>query len=135
RRNADTKMAAANDDMRVFSTSQGTDFTKGQRLTKYPSSFRGHAEHPAEHACVGLNLTVIDLPMTLLRDQLRAAEPAARKAARIPCGVAGSSSIETPKGASASLIALRIAAGAPIAPPSPRPFALVMENASDSVSR
>src|SRR5258708_22674481 len=61
--------------------------------------------------------------------------PAHRKAARIRCGVAGSSSIETPKGASASLMALRIAAGAPIAPPSPRPFALVIENASDWVSR
>src|SRR5215470_4479517 len=60
---------------------------------------------------------------------------APRKAARIRCGVAGSSSIETPKGASASLMALRIAAGAPIAPPSPRPFALVIENASDWVSR
>src|SRR5437899_11687921 len=61
--------------------------------------------------------------------------PAARNAARMRCGVAGSSSIETPKGASASLMALRIAAGAPIAPPSPRPFALVIENASDWVSR
>jgi hypothetical protein len=33
-------MGAANDDIRVFSTSQETDFTKGQRLTKYP----GHSE-------------------------------------------------------------------------------------------
>src|SRR5229473_381251 len=63
------------------------------------------------------------------------AAPTPRKAARIRCGVAGSSSIETPKGASASLMALRIAAGAPIAPPSPRPFALVIEHASDRVSR
>src|SRR5258708_22969681 len=61
--------------------------------------------------------------------------PALRRAARIRCGVAGSSSIEMPKGASASLMALRIAAGAPIVPPSPRPFALVIENASDWVSR
>src|SRR6266849_2768415 len=60
---------------------------------------------------------------------------APRKAARIRCGVAGSSSIETPKRARASLMALRIAAGAPIAPPSPRPLALVIENASDWVSR
>ena len=43
------------------------------------------------------------------------------------CGVAGNSSIETPNGASASLMALTTAAGAPIAPPSPRPFALVIE--------
>src|SRR5260370_36525563 len=56
--------------------------------------------------------------------------PAPRKAARIRCGVAGSSSIETPKGASASLMALRIAAGAPIAPPSPGPFPLVTGKAA-----
>src|SRR5258708_36023230 len=56
--------------------------------------------------------------------------PAARNTARIRCGVAGSSSIETPKGASATLTALRIAAGAPIAPPSPKPLAPVMEDAA-----
>jgi hypothetical protein len=58
-----------------------------------------------------------------------------RKAARMRCGVAGSSSIDTANGARASLMALRMAAGAPIAPPSPRPFALVIVNVSDSVSR
>jgi hypothetical protein len=62
------------------------------------------------------------------------AAPAARKAARMRCGVAGNSSIETPNGASASLMALRMAAGAPMAPPSPRPLALVTE-ASVRVSR
>src|SRR5216683_4387311 len=62
------------------------------------------------------------------------AAPAARKAARMRCGVAGHSSIETPNGASASLMALRIAAGAPMAPPSPRPLAFVTE-ASVRVSR
>ena len=50
------------------------------------------------------------------------------------CGVAGISSIETPKGESASFTALRIAAGAPIAPPSPRPLAPVTEPAA-GVSR
>ena len=50
------------------------------------------------------------------------------------CGVAGISSIDTPNGLSASLMALITAAGAPIAPPSPRPLALVIE-ASVSVSR
>src|SRR4029079_16223846 len=50
-----------------------------------------------------------------------------RKAARIFRGVAGISSIETPNGARASLMALTTAAGAPIAPPSPTPLALVME--------
>ena len=52
---------------------------------------------------------------------------AARSAARIRCGVAGISSIATPNGASASLMALTTAAGAPIAPPSPTPLALVIE--------
>ena len=46
------------------------------------------------------------------------------------CGVAGISSIDTPNGDSASLMALRIAAGAPMAPPSPRPLAPVMEDAA-----
>ena len=58
--------------------------------------------------------------MVLPRD---AARGAARSAARMRCGVAGNSSIDTPNGASASLIALTTAAGAPIAPPSPRPLA------------
>ena len=48
-------------------------------------------------------------------------------AARIRCGVAGISSIDTPNGDSASLMALITAAGAPMAPPSPRPLALVIE--------
>ena len=52
---------------------------------------------------------------------------AARSAARIFRGVAGISSIETLNGASASLMALITAAGAPIAPPSPTPLALVMD--------
>src|SRR4029077_19935550 len=52
---------------------------------------------------------------------------AAHSAARMRCGVAGTSSIETPNGDSASLIALSTAAGAPIAPPSPNPFALVTD--------
>ncbi len=51
---------------------------------------------------------------------------AARSAARMRCGVAGISSIEIWNGESASLIALMIAAGAPIAPPSPSPLAPVM---------
>ena len=38
------------------------------------------------------------------------------------CGVAGISSIETPNGDSASLTALSTAAGAPMAPPSPKPL-------------
>ena len=50
-----------------------------------------------------------------------------RNAARIRCGVAGISSISTPNGVSASLMALSTAAGAPMAPPSPRPLALVMD--------
>src|ERR1700730_14888345 len=62
------------------------------------------------------------------------AAPAARKAARMRCGVAGIASIEMLNGTSASLMALRMAAGAPIAPPSPRPFAFVTE-ASVRVSR
>src|SRR5690242_1456499 len=56
-----------------------------------------------------------------------AAFPAARSAARIRCGVAGISSISIPNGARASLIALSTAAGAPMAPPSPRPLAFVSE--------
>ena len=52
---------------------------------------------------------------------------AARSAARMRCGVAGNSSIDTPNGESASLIALTTAAGAPIAPPSPSPLACVIE--------
>src|SRR5207249_4573285 len=59
---------------------------------------------------------------------------AARNAARMRCGVAGISSIDTPKGTSASLMALITAAGAPIVPPSPSPLALVIE-AGVSVSR
>ena len=43
------------------------------------------------------------------------------------CGVAGISSISTPKVLSASLIALITAAGAPMQPPSPSPLALVIE--------
>src|SRR5579864_6859204 len=54
---------------------------------------------------------------------------AARSAARMRRGVAGISSIATPRWASASLTALRIAAGAPIVPPSPRPLACVTEAA------
>jgi hypothetical protein len=50
------------------------------------------------------------------------------------CGVAGNSSIETPNGERASLTALTTAAGAPMAPPSPSPFALVMD-ACVSVSK
>ena len=48
---------------------------------------------------------------------------ALRKAARMRWGVAGISLISTPNGESASLIALTTAAGAPIVPPSPSPFA------------
>ena len=44
----------------------------------------------------------------------------ARSAARMRCGVAGISSIDTPNGDSASLTALSTAAGAPMAPPSPK---------------
>src|ERR1700674_2361179 len=50
---------------------------------------------------------------------------AARSAARMRCGVAGISLITAPNGAIASLMALMIAAGAPIAPPSPTPLARV----------
>ena len=50
-----------------------------------------------------------------------------RKAARMRCGVAGISSMSTPNGESASLIALTTAAGAPMQPPSPRPLAFVIE--------
>ena len=57
-----------------------------------------------------------------------------RSAARMRRGVAGISSIVTPNGASASLMALRMAAGAPMAPPSPRPLAWVIV-APFSVSR
>src|SRR6516165_2967585 len=53
--------------------------------------------------------------------------PAACSAARIFLGVAGSSSMDAPKGEIASLMALRIAAGAPMVPPSPSPFALVTD--------
>src|SRR5208282_400519 len=49
-----------------------------------------------------------------------------RNAARMRRGVAGISSIVTPNGVSASLMALRMAAGAPMAPPSPRPLAWVI---------
>src|SRR6185437_6977358 len=56
-----------------------------------------------------------------------AAFSALRKAARMRWGVAGISLISTPNGESASLIALTTAAGAPIVPPSPRPFACVMK--------
>ena len=52
---------------------------------------------------------------------------AARSAARMRCGVAGNSSIDTPNGDRASLMALTTAAGGPIAPPSPSPLALVRE--------
>jgi hypothetical protein len=58
---------------------------------------------------------------------LHAAFSLARKAARMRCGVAGISSISTPNGESASLIALITAAGAPMQPPSPKPLAMVME--------
>src|SRR5450631_2331675 len=51
----------------------------------------------------------------------------ARNAARMRCGVAGISSISTPNGVSASLMALTTAAGAPMLPPSPRPLAWVIE--------
>src|SRR5262245_23956885 len=51
----------------------------------------------------------------------------ARSSARILCGVAGISSISTPNGDNASLIALITAAGAPMVPPSPRPLARVTE--------
>src|ERR1700722_3769008 len=59
---------------------------------------------------------------------------ACRSAARMRCGVAGISLIVAPNGVSASLMALRMAAGAPIAPPSPSPFARVIV-ASLKVSR
>src|SRR5262249_47429775 len=55
-------------------------------------------------------------------------------AARMRWGVAGISLISAPNGASASLMALMTAAGAPIAPPSPTPFARVID-ASLTVSR
>src|SRR4029078_5834719 len=54
---------------------------------------------------------------------------APRNAAPILRGVAGISSICTPNGVSASLMALSTAAGAPIAPPSPTPLALGIEAA------
>ena len=57
---------------------------------------------------------------------MRAFLPSARSAARMRCGVAGISSIDTPNGESASLMALITAAGAPMAPPSPSPLALEM---------
>ena len=60
--------------------------------------------------------------------------PAWRSAARMRCGVAGISLMLTPNGVNASLIALRTAAGAPMAPPSPSPLDLVRV-ASLSVSR
>ena len=41
--------------------------------------------------------------------------------------IAGISSMDTPKGDKASLTALMTAAGAPMAPPSPSPLALVIE--------
>src|SRR5262249_17937576 len=50
---------------------------------------------------------------------------AVRNAAGMRCGVAGSSPIDPPNGQSASLMALRMAAGAPIVPPSPSPLAPV----------
>src|SRR5437660_4666394 len=50
----------------------------------------------------------------------------ARSAARMRCGVAGISLISTPNGASASLMALSTAAGAPMVPPSPTPLARVI---------
>src|SRR6202011_761663 len=47
---------------------------------------------------------------------------AASSAAMTRCGVIGRRSIDTPSGRSASLTALAIAAGGPMAPPSPIPF-------------
>src|SRR5207248_5342259 len=56
-----------------------------------------------------------------------------RSFCRMRGGVTGISKNSMPKGESASTMALTTAAGAPIAPPSPTPFALVML-ASDVVS-
>src|SRR5205823_12896504 len=58
---------------------------------------------------------------------------ASRSFSRMRGGVTGISKNSTPKGESASTMALTSAAGAPIAPPSPTPFARVTL-ASDSVT-
>src|SRR5262249_13444698 len=78
-------------------------------------------------AFAGMNGICCPAVLVETRHYLLPAIPAARSAARMRCGVAGNSSIETPNGASASLMALTTAAGAPIAPPSPSPLALVTE--------
>src|SRR5262249_58852217 len=51
--------------------------------------------------------------------------PPPRSAAPMRCGVAGVSSVATPKGESPALTAVSTAAGPPVAPPSPSPLALV----------
>ena len=69
-------------------------------------------------------------PLMMKRDIALLAHAAcslARNAARMRCGVAGISSISTPNGDSASLMALITAAGGPMAPPSPRPLARVFD--------
>src|SRR5215467_8672801 len=63
-----------------------------------------------------------------------ALRPTSRSNCIIPCGVIGISKMPTPNGANASDTALSIAAGAPIVPPSPTPFAPVTL-ASVSVAR
>ena len=78
----------------------------------------------------GSTLIACARPLMVQRDGgllAHAAFSFARNAARMRCGVAGISSISTPNGDSASLMALITAAGAPMQPPSPRPFALVIE--------
>src|SRR6185312_3502040 len=59
---------------------------------------------------------------------------ASRSFSRMRGGVTGISKNSTPKGESASTMALTTAAGAPMAPPSPTPFAPVMV-ACETVSR
>src|SRR5262249_7448534 len=113
------------------------------------------AAHPVLAADVGAGLSAVladridqraarldadrvRLPVDRQRDVASFAHPffvvARRSAARMRRGVARGSSIVTPNGASASLMALRTAAGAPMAPPSPRPLACVRVVPS-SVSR
>jgi hypothetical protein len=84
--------------------------------------------------CVGQGAPRLDADRALItvhreRDVLFiahcASHLASRSNCRIRCGVIGISKIPTPNGVSASEIALRTAAGAPIVPPSPTPLAPV----------
>src|SRR5947208_13680217 len=56
---------------------------------------------------------------------LLSSAPAARSPAWMRCGAAGNSSLKTPNGSSASMIAFSSPAGPPITPPSLYPLALV----------